>query len=568
MTSLPKILLVDDLPANLLGLSTVLSPLPVELLTATTGDEALRLTLNHTFALAILDVQMPGMDGYELAKLLRLDQRTKNTPIIFLSAVHSDDYHQFMGYRSGAVDFITKPFNPEFLLHKVRIFLELHEHSLALSQGKLQLESLLAEQQRTNAELHREIAERKAVEAQLQAAKERAEVLSGAKSEFLATMSHEIRTPLNGIMGMLQLAQTETMPPELREYVDTALASSRSLLRILSDILDISKIEAGAMPFEAEDFTLDEIIRPIMLSFRDVAERKGIDLAIHVEPDVPKRLTSDPGRLRQILFNLIGNAVKFTTKGSVTLEVYPLPSCALAGHQSIHFAVVDTGMGVADEEVDNIFALFTQVEGTYSRRFGGIGLGLAIVKRLVDLMKGSIVISSVLGQGTQMHITLPLQVPAQEDPVGMSPQLDSAPATDSSVPARILVVEDESINRLTAMRFLNHLGYEAMSAENGFQALELLKTNLFDAILMDVQMPGMDGLEATRRIRVSAEALTSANVPIIAVTAHSMAGDRERFLAAGMDGYLPKPMEKEDLRTTLARLLAATHRNTKGRGPL
>lgn len=557
MTSLPKILLVDDRPANLLALESVLSSLEVQLFKTTTGDEALRLTLNNAFALAILDVQMPVMDGYELARLLRLDDRSRNTPIIFLSAVYSDDYHQFMGYRSGAVDFITKPFNPEFLLHKVRIFLELYNRSVELAENKQQLEHLLEEQRRKSAELHREIAERKAVEAQLQAAKERAEVLSNAKSEFLATMSHEIRTPLNGIMGMLQLAQTTPMDQELKEYVDTALASSRSLLRILSDILDISKVEAGAMPFDVEDFNLDEVIRPIVLSFRDVAERKGIELVTRVDARVPTCLTSDPGRLRQILFNLMGNAVKFTQHGSVTLEVYPLPYCGRPGHSCVHFAVIDTGMGIADNDVNAVFGLFTQVEGTYSRRFGGIGLGLAIVKRLVDLMGGSIDVLSELGQGTQIHVTLPLRVPEPHPPAQAKLPEEAASHGSSRAPSRILVVEDESINRLTAMRFLKHLGYDSVCAEDGYQALEILGKEPFDAVLMDVQMPGMDGLEATRRIRAATGTALAAHIPIIAVTAHSMAGDRERFLAAGMDGYLPKPMEKDDLRDILARLLAA-----------
>lgn len=557
MTSLPKILLVDDKAANLTALESFLSPLPVQLFKADSGDEALRLTLRHTFALAILDVQMPNMDGYELAKLLRLDERSQNTPIIFLSAVYSDDHHQFMGYRSGAVDFITKPFNPEFMLHKVNVFLELYNRREELADKKRQLEILLEEQCRTNTELSKEISNRRAVESQLLVAKERAETLSKAKSDFLATMSHEIRTPLNGIMGMLQLAQTVPMAPELKEYVDTALSSSRSLLRILSDILDISRVEAGSMHFEVEEFALDDIIQPVRLSFQDQAARQGITLAVQVDSGVPKRLMGDPGRLRQILFNLIGNSLKFTRNGSITLEVYALPYGTAPGCDCVHFAVTDTGLGIADDKVGEVFGLFTQIEGTFSRRYGGVGLGLAIVKRLVDLLGGSIAVRSELGRGTAVHITLPLNTAARRSQEAVpTPAAASTPAP-ARQNARILLVEDESINRLTAMRFLKHLGYEAMSAEDGHQALKLLAEENFDAVLMDVQMPGMDGLEATRRIRASTGNEFDPGIPIIAVTAHSMSGDRERFLNAGMDAYLPKPIEKEDLRLLLEQILTS-----------
>ena len=410
MTAKPKILMVDDKPANLLALESVLSPLAADLLRATSGDEALRLTLNNTFALAILDVQMPGMDGYELARLLRLDQVSRSTPIIFLSAVYSDEHHQFLGYSSGAVDFITKPFNSEILLQKTRIFLELHQRNAELAESTRRLELLLVAHRRSAVALSREIAERQDAQAQLQEAKERAEKANSAKSEFLATMSHEIRTPLNGIMGMLQMAQTKPMDDELKEYVDTALSSSRSLLRILSDVLDISRVEAGALPFESEPFTLDEVLRPIEMSFAEEARRKGITLAMEVDPRLPRLLCGDAGRIRQVLFNLVGNSVKFTSSGSVTLEVYPLPYCPVPDCVSVHFAVKDTGKGVPDDRVNDIFALFTQVEGSYSRKFGGIGLGLAIVKRLVKLMGGTLAISSGVANGTRIHITLPVKL--------------------------------------------------------------------------------------------------------------------------------------------------------------
>lgn len=552
--SVPKILIVDDKPENLVALESVLSRLSAEILKATTGDEALRLALHHSFALAILDVQMPGMDGFEIARLMRFDESSKNTPIIFLSAVYSDDYHQFLGYKSGAVDFITKPFNPEFLLQKVNVFLEIFKSSQELQYSKKQLEDVLLMQRQMNDELQNEIAQRKIVEFHLQAAKEQAEILSSTKSEFLATMSHEIRTPLNGIMGMLQLAQMMPMDNELKDCVDNALSSSRSLLRILSDILDISKVEAGALRLVIEDFDIDEIVRPIMASFGEVASRAGIECKVLVAPEVPRRLTGDPSRLRQILFNLVGNAVKFTSSGSVVVEVYMLPYCTRPGHRSVHISVTDSGLGIPPDKIDGIFGLFTQVEGSYSRRFGGTGLGLAIVKRLVDLMDGSIAVSSELQQGTQMHVTLPLMVPNQEDPSSRKCDADNV-CHPPKMTGRILVVEDDNTNRLTAIRFLQRLGFDASGATDGLHALAMLGQSPFDAVLMDIQMPEMDGLEATQRIRQSPGAEFDPRIPIIALTAHAMAGDRDRFLQAGMDDYLTKPLEIAALRSVLARVL-------------
>nr|WP_279355706.1 ATP-binding protein [Fundidesulfovibrio agrisoli] len=302
---------------------------------------------------------------------------------------------------------------------------------------------------------------------------------------------------------------------------------------------------------------MEEVIRPIVASFCDAAAGKGIRYEARVAPGVPARLVGDPSRLRQILFNLVGNAIKFTTAGHVLLDVYTLPHCPRQDHVNLHFSVTDTGIGIPEDKVGHIFGMFTQVEGSYSRRFGGTGLGLAIVRQLVELMGGTLSIATELGHGTEMHVTLPLYANPE-------PRRAAKPAARACCPAdkpgnRVLVVEDESMNRLTAVRFLQHLGFEPVGVSDGHQALDILTQSRFDVVLMDIQMPEMDGLEATRRLRNGGT--INRDVPVVALTAHAMSGDRDRFLAAGMDEYLTKPMEMQALREVLSRLLPGTAGN-------
>ncbi|MFP5239552.1 MAG: ATP-binding protein, partial [Acidobacteriota bacterium] len=259
----------------------------------------------------------------------------------------------------------------------------------------------------------------------------------------------------------------------------------------------------------------------------------------------------DPSRLRQILFNLVGNAIKFTNTGHVLLDVYTLPHCPRKGHVNLHFSVTDTGIGIPENKVGHIFGMFTQVEGSYNRRFGGTGLGLAIVRQLVELMGGTLSIATELGHGTEMHVTLPLR--AEPEPMRLAKPAARACCPPHKSGNKVLVVEDESMNRLTAVRFLQHLGFDPVGVADGHQALDILTQSRFDVVLMDIQMPEMDGLEATRRLRSGGT--INRNVPVVALTAHAMSGDRDRFLAAGMDEYLTKPMEMNALREVLARLL-------------
>jgi two-component system sensor histidine kinase EvgS len=383
---------------------------------------------------------------------------------------------------------------------------------------------------------------------------EAAEAASRAKSAFLATMSHEIRTPLNGILGMLQLLMTTDPSPEQGDYTRTAMQAAVGLLRILSDVLDISRIESGHLPLVDEPFDLSEVIRPVASSFAHEAACKGLAFVWNIAPDTPTRLRGDAGRLRQILYNLTANAIKYTRSGQVRLEVKDLPRESNESQVCLHFTVADTGIGIAAEHLGRIFEAFTQVDPSITRPYGGSGLGLAIVKGLVDRMGGRIHLCSQEDQGTEVHVSLGLKRVDQTGPDRADPVRPSGLAG-----LRVLVVEDEKINQITAKAILEKLGCRPSLSGNGQEALAALAEADYDCVLMDVQMPVLDGLETTRRIRRE-HVGRNPDLPIIALTAHAMAGDREAILAVGMDGYIAKPVDMDDLARVMAEVLAAKGR--------
>lgn len=386
----------------------------------------------------------------------------------------------------------------------------------------------------------------KTLEKELKFAMTEAEAANLAKNEFLANMSHEIRTPLNGLLGMLQILQLTSLEEEQQEYLVTALDSGRSLLRILNDILDLSKIESGKLELDECTFELGEVLDSVVSMFRLPAKSRGVEVIWAIDANLHRHFLGDKGRLRQILFNLVGNATKFTNSGSVTVEAYPMPHQLADGRTLIYFSITDTGIGVPKDKVGSIFDPFIQADGSFSRKYQGTGLGLSIVNRLISLMSGSIAISAQEGVGTTITFTV-----AARPEAAPSPPLKINLSTDKKTHLSMLVAEDERVNRTVVHRLLGKIGHKATCVESGEAALKELKARSFDCILMDIQMPGLNGMETTRAIRETMKIDT----PIIALTAHAMKGDREAFMEAGMNGYVAKPFELANLEKEIRRVM-------------
>lgn len=545
------ILVVDDIHQNLQVLSSILDEVGYCTTFATDGQQALDRVKTAKPDLILLDMMMPEMDGLEVCDRLKADPETQEIPVVFLTASQESN-HLLQAFEKGAVDYVTKPFNTRELLARVRNHLELKH---------------------TKDELNHTLKE-------LVESRDAAIKSAQIKTQFLANMSHEIRTPMNAVLGMTELLLETDLNSQQIDYVKTLKASGDNLLFIINEILDYSKLESGGMTLGNEEFNLRDNLGELKKIFQASIGNKPITFLLNVDQKIPELIKGDDHRLRQILINLISNAIKFTDRG--TIEVNVIFDTFFTPHNiaeltenprnllvnspgkkiQLIIEVEDTGIGIQPEDKSKIFKSFFQADSSSTRQYAGTGLGLAICQQLVELMNGKIGVESELGKGSKFWFTAIFECCSSEfgkNSIDRAQCINSSEITDPRQTVnlvtqkkpletlKILVVEDTKINQKVVLQQLKRLNCTADCVNNGQEALDRLESANYDIVLMDCQMPVLDGYSATQQIRQKECQTEKLRTVVIGLTAYAMKGDREKCLTAGMDDYLSKPVSMNDL---------------------
>ncbi len=544
-----SILLVDDKPANLVALGAVLDSLGVRLVEAHSGAEAIELVSRESFAVVLLDVQMPQMDGFEAARRIRGTATGVEVPIIFLTALHGDELYARKGYASGAADYITKPFEPEVLRARVKAFVDLFHQ-----RERLRVQEV-GERTRERDEALEKLAE--LLESEREARRE-AESANRAKDEFLATVSHELRTPLNAILGWSLIAQRRGVSGDVAKALSIIERNARAQMRIVEDVLDVGRSLGGNLRLELAATSVEESIAEAMLAVRPAADAKGVRLDAAVEASVGI-ISADPQRLQQIVWNLVSNAIKFTPSGGhVEVRAERSPS-------GVVICVRDDGDGIPAELLPFVFEAFRQGDASTTRRQGGLGLGLAIVKQLVEAHEGRITVESAgAGKGSTFTVELPTAPDAtmpHASPVRTAPSTPVAAITgeDPLRGVKILVVDDDEDSRDLIVCVLAERGATVFDASSAEEAVHRLEESVPDVLLSDIAMPDVDGYALLRRVR-ALPVERGGGVPAVALTAYARDVDGERALAAGFQAHVTKPVDHDQLTAVVANLVEAHRR--------
>ncbi len=550
-----SILIVEDDGPSRFYIQTVLKSIAGKVFTAENGALGLEIYKAHHFDIIVSDIGMPIMNGLDMSeKIKEIDPKAQ---IILTTAFDNRDSF-LRAIDIGISQYILKPVNKEMLFRAIdRI-----DHVLQLEKELQEAHDLLetrvkertAELRDTNQKLEAEIEVRKRTEHDLRIAKEVAEQANKAKSSFLAKVSHELRTPMNGIIGITSLLLATDIDEKQKKFLNMVKQSADNLLNIINDILDFSKIESGKLSINPIPMSISNVIEDTIDLHKQSILSKNLNLDVILDENLPETVIGDPGRLQQILVNLVGNAMKFTEKGGITLECKVLNKSK--NKEIIRISVADTGIGIPKDKLHMLFKSFSQIDGSFTRKYGGTGLGLSISKELVEMMNGKINVESKFGKGSTFYFDIPFQINFEQKNTAKRNEELSVMDIAAKYPdfkARILVAEDSMINQEIIKKVLGLKSWDIMIASTGSEAVELYESMDFDLILMDVQMPEMDGIEATKKIRAIQK--NNKRIPIIGLTAHGYEVHKNQCLAAGMDDYIIKPIDWDKTFATICKFM-------------